>query len=143
LKKEQVEHAYSIDSSTGQILFHDTQGEEKKVRFSAKHKEAIDKGKKGAFIEIHNHPSSSSFSVTDLGTLSMFKSIAEIRVVGANGVQYTMSIGAGRRMSRHQIRRRYNALKSQINNYNWYEKSHMIIEKLAKEFGWEYKREET
>lgn len=44
---------------------------------------------------IHNHPSSSSFSSTDIVTLFKFNSISDLIVVGHDKTVYTLSLGGG------------------------------------------------
>jgi hypothetical protein len=44
-------------------------------------------------VFLHNHPSSSSFSLEDFDVMGAYPSIKEMRIIGHNGNTYTMSIG--------------------------------------------------
>jgi SPP1 gp7 family putative phage head morphogenesis protein len=69
------------------------------VELSLKMIQALDKQPPNSLVLLHNHPSSTSFSIADFDVMCSYKSIKELRVVGSNGKTYHVSVGNGKRPS--------------------------------------------
>jgi hypothetical protein len=74
-------------------------GKKNKVVLSKKMSEALGKQPPNSLVLLHNHPDSTSFSITDFDVICSYKSINELRVIGSNGKTYRISIGNGERPS--------------------------------------------
>lgn len=88
-------------------------------------------------ILTHNHSASDSFSIEDIESLNLIDDLEMIAAGGHDGTVYTLRIGEGTRLegfdlehAKLQWQRYY-----RINGRN----AHMATEKLAEEYGWEYK----
>lgn len=105
-------------------------------------------------ISLHNHPGSSSFSTADMNVACYLPSVREMRVIGHDGTKYFLKIGNGQRPEKHildevyyrtrnKLERKYIQELSDLSKRQkaWKELTHEINEKMAKKFGWEYRRE--
>lgn len=114
----------------------------------------LSKQAKSSVISLHNHPSSSSFSPEDMNVACILSSVKEMRVVGHDGTKYYLEIGDGQRKSLKEIRKTYESMiydfkdeyrelykKINDNKKAWKEVSHIVNERVAKKFGWKYRRE--
>ena len=114
----------------------------------------LSKQAKSSVISLHNHPSSSSFSPEDMNVACILSSVKEMRVVGHDGTRYYLEIGDGQRKSLKEIRKTYESMiydfkdeyrelykKINDNKKAWKEVSHIVNERVAKKFGWKYRRE--
>lgn len=116
----------------------------------------LDKNDMGkASILVHNHPSSSSLSVDDVGIMSEHK-LDHMIVIGHDGTLYRLSVtnktvpwwfGPGTATAGYRILQdqRLSYWKNKVNsgmNYNlaWKEHSHEVVTRLAKQLGLDYKR---
>jgi hypothetical protein len=97
-------------------------------------------------ICLHNHPKSSSFSLSDLDVMCSYNSIREMRVVGHNGTTYTMTVGDGERVSSKELdsfrKSIHNTVRTNIGNKavhgirtNYYSERNRLI---AEHYGWTY-----
>lgn len=123
------------------------------VRFTQPLVDFLNNASPDSLISIHNRPNSSSFSPEDLNVMSLFASIRQMRVVGANGYKYYVSVGSGTRPSFYDIRQVYTQEVAALQNKYlqkinagmpsaeaWQEHSHEAIKAIAKHFGWDYRR---
>ena len=114
----------------------------------------LSKKAESSVISLHNHPSSSSFSPEDMNVACILSSVKEMRVVGHDGTRYYLEIGDGQRKSLKEIRKTYESMiydfkdeyrelykKINDNKKAWKEVSHIVNERVAKKFGWKYRRE--
>ena len=114
----------------------------------------LSKQSESTIISLHNHPSSSSFSPEDMNVACILSSVKEMRVVGHDGTRYYLEIGDGQRKSLKEIRKTYESMiydfkdeyrelykKINDNKKAWKEVSHIVNERVAKKFGWKYRRE--
>lgn len=114
----------------------------------------LSKQVESSVISLHNHPSSSSFSPEDMNVACILSSVKEMRVVGHDGTRYYLEIGDGQRKSLKEIRKTYESMiydfkdeyrelykKINDNKKAWKEVSHIVNERVAKKFGWKYRRE--
>jgi SPP1 gp7 family putative phage head morphogenesis protein len=100
-------------------------------------------------ICLHNHPKSSSFSLADLDVMCSYNSIKELRVIGHNGMVYTMVAGNGQRVSAKELEKYENSIYSQIRQNIAYKATRGIRTTyfsernrlFADHFGWSYKEE--
>jgi SPP1 gp7 family putative phage head morphogenesis protein len=128
-------------------------GTRNKVVFTQHLIDFLNNASPDSLISIHNHPSSSSFSPEDLNVMSLFTSIRQMRVVGANGYKYYVSVGTGTRPSFYDIRQVYTQEVAALQNKYlkkinagmssaeaWQEHSHEAVKAVAKYFGWDYRR---
>ena len=144
---------YKIDSKTGSRLYV-LSGTKNQVQFTQELMDKLRDAEPESIISVHNHPSSSSFSVDDLNVLSEYKSIKYLTVVGHDGTRYLMRVGKGLRPTYAQIAREQSALR--LKYYDKYhqmvlnneltpeqankEFSNQINQELAQAFGWQYQR---
>lgn len=91
----------------------------------------------GKLILTHNHSASDSFSIEDIESLNLIDDLEMIVAGGHDGTVYTLRIGEETRLegfdlehAKLQWQRYY-----RTNGRN----AHMATEKLAEEYGWEYK----
>jgi len=114
------------------------------------------------FLLIHNHPSNASFSPSDIGLLQ-YSNAEHLVVIGHDGTLYRLSrTGETKFMTStfaptelKQIEYRWNVAKGRtMNGFEkrvkegeisaaraWKEHSHEIMQRVAKDFNLEYKRE--
>nr|DAM42333.1 MAG TPA: minor capsid protein [Bacteriophage sp.] len=109
---------------------------------------------KDSIISLHNHPSSSSFSPADMDIACRIESVKELQVIAHDGTRYFLEIGTGKRPEDHiiddefyktlnKLQSKYDNMfkKTKNNELVWKEHTHEVNEMLAKQFGWNYRRE--
>ncbi len=84
------EDLYILDLSTGKTITYTTQNTEMGIQRTAKLEEILSK-KNGDYVIIHNHPHSSTFSVSDLKTLFNSKSVNKMMAIGHDGSVYVIN----------------------------------------------------
>jgi len=152
--KTGTECLLSIDAKTGESVYSKIEGTSNEVTFPQSLADFLNNAAPNSIISIHNHPSSSSFSGADLSTMSRFESISYMTVIGHDGTRYVVNIGQGLRPTRKEISAEWEAAHDKYFDYfnnkvvsgeldpkdAWKEHSHLIMQEVAKKFGWEYRR---
>lgn len=131
-----------------------TTGTSNKVAVSRENMNYLKSLKKDSVISLHNHPSSSSFSPQDMDIACKLSSVKELRVIGHDGTKYFLRIGEGKRPDFYVIDDAYWNAKIKLDSkyykmlkenndqkLTWKEHSNEVVEMVAKQFGWEYRRE--
>lgn len=143
---------FTRSAKTGEQI-HALAGTQGSVSFTSSLIDYLSNAPKNSLVMIHNHPSSSSFSGTDLITFSKYPSIHYMTVVGHNGTRYTMKIGKGLKMKPEEVDREWNKIYDK--NYDYYDEQvrtskmtsrealvehiHQTNSEFANMFKWEYK----
>lgn len=152
-KRTNTESLMWLDLKGNEILPFAT-GDKTSVAISREDINYLKSLKNNTVISLHNHPGSSSFSPQDMNIGCILKSVKEMRVIGHDGTKYFLSIGDGQRPEGYIIEDMYYKIKKdlsakyykmfdEINDSQkiWKEHSNEINEKIAKHFGWQYRRE--
>jgi hypothetical protein len=153
--KTGTECLITIDSSTGQKAIPTEGGSESQVQLTPQMIQLFRLAPDQSLVTVHNHPSSSSFSDSDLNIMAKFRSIKEMAVIGHDGTKYYVSVGSGKRVTYDTIYRVHKASVQQLmpdyqgrvirgeisSKEAWREHSHRAMELTAKHFGWDYRRE--
>ncbi|NPV52205.1 MAG: hypothetical protein HPY71_01625 [Firmicutes bacterium] len=143
-----------VDASTGKQMISRVEGEKSSVAFRPDIHDFLLNAAAESVLSVHNHPSSSSFSAEDLNTLCMYPSIKYMTVVGHDGTRYLVKVGKGKRPGWREIVYKWTQARDKDYDYfwnkvhsgemtpeqAWYQHSHLTMEEVAKEFGWEYRR---
>jgi hypothetical protein len=143
-----------IDANTGKSIYSKVGGTSNEVVFPQSLLDLLHRAEPNSVIQVHNHPSSSSFSVEDIGNLAVHDSINTISVIGHDRTKYVLSMGSGQRVDWGTLQKEYNTFNKKHFDYfynqvisgkmteqqAWKEHSHRIVADLAEKYGWEYRR---
>jgi len=143
-----------IDAKTGDNVYPKVEGTTNEVVFPQSLIDFLNNAAPDSIIQVHNHPSSSSFSSADLIVMSYCKSISHIVVIGHDGRRYIAKVGQGLRPTNKEISLEWKAAHDKHFNYfnnkvargelrpedAWKTHTHLIIVEIAEKFGWEYRR---
>jgi SPP1 gp7 family putative phage head morphogenesis protein len=108
-KREQA----SMMTQDGKVIG-SAKGNKSEVILSGKMSAALDKQPPNSLILLHNHPGSTSFSMTDFSVMCKNGSIKELRVVGSNGRTYRVSVGNGERPSLAEMEKYEQSIETRI-----------------------------
>lgn len=139
----------------GEKAYDTLYGDESSVVLTPELKNYLIFSPKNNVISIHNHPQSSSFSVYDIDVALKFESIHYSTIIGHDGTRYILNCNIGKKPSNFaELQHKYK--KYNMKYYNkffqevtsgrmseqaaWKEHSHLIMQDLANEYGWEYRR---
>jgi hypothetical protein len=102
---------------------------------------------------VHNHPSSSCFSSTDLNLINKYDSIKYMTVEGHDGTKYMVNNNGNKIPAKDLINKYNNYNKKYFDYFNnqvvdqklnrkiaWKEHTHYILTDLTKDIGWSYNR---
>ncbi|PKM74915.1 MAG: phage head morphogenesis protein [Firmicutes bacterium HGW-Firmicutes-17] len=102
---------------------------------------------------IHNHPSSSSFSMEDIEVVNTFKSIKEMGVIGHDGTKYTLDLNdnhVDEQILKDEYLKARNSyfdffkkkvVKGKLTQKEaWKEHSDLILKDISKLFNWKYEK---
>ena len=146
----------TIDASTGQPVYEQVNGAANYVQFPAALIEFLRRADRGSVVLVQNHPSNSSLSSADLGTMAGYDSIKGMFVVGHDGTKYYVG-KKDTQLTVEAVLQRYEKFARQY--YDEYyrlvkakrmtpeqaskEFSHRVLESLAEELDLEYRRWDT
>lgn len=149
-----TESLICLDKTSGNIISKMLTGNKNSVGFSQDLIAELLLAKKNSIIMIHNHPSSSSFSSTDIVTLFKFNSISDLIVVGHDKTVYTLSLGGGAVLDAELFKEDYLRVKNELKfkyvekvkskklteKQAWYEHSNDVLNNLSNFYKWKYRR---
>lgn len=148
------EGLYWLDKK-GDSAYPDLTGTQNQVVFTNDLVKFLKNASNDSLTCVHNHPSSSAFSDSDLDVMCRFKSIDCMRVIGHDGVEYYAKVGAGQRPNYNDIKKSYSEAVQSLRGYfepkvlsgelepnkAWKEHTHQVLEMLAKKYEWLYWRD--
>lgn len=134
-------------------LLYQLDGEKSRVVFDQPLIDLLSAADERSLDFVHNHPSSSSFSLADIEVANQFKSIKEMGVIGHDGTKYTLDLD-GNHVDKQDLKSEYDQALSSYHNYYqdkvtsgkltsadaWKEHSSLAVEDVAKLFKWKYER---
>lgn len=145
-----------VTSNTERIVLTDLNGNIVRIKQGKTHNAniTIKQAKENSIILSHNHPSDRSFSLRDILTLNKNKCLKQINVIGHENSLYSLEIPPNKRLEQDIIVEWFNNFKK-VGNKKYYKDlisgkinkqkykylvDNYTVERLANEFGWEYKR---
>lgn len=148
------EGLYWLDKK-GDSAYPDLTGTQNKVVFTNDLVMFLKNAPNDSLTCIHNHPSSSAFSDSDLDVMCRFKSIDCMRVIGHDGVEYYAKVGEGQRPNYNDIKKSYNQAVQSLRKYfepkvlsgeldrnkAWKDLTHQALKMLAEQYEWIYWRD--
>ena len=135
-----VEHLIIYDIDNNQHILKTSNNSKNSVGDLKTYKTLIF-SKPNSLVPVHNHPSNSSFSFTDIATFNRFKSIGAIVVTTEKYFYYLEKNGINK--IKYSILNKYS---NQIRNYYFkeygktIESMHLVNKEIARKMGWNYGR---
>lgn len=151
-KKYGTEALMWLDKDGNEVLPFKT-GNSNSVSISIEDVLYLNSLEKNSIISLHNHPSSSSFSINDMSVMCNIRSVKTMRIIGHDGTRYSLSMGTGLRPSLETIEQTYRDIHGYTlpkyekmfaetgdKKATWKEHSNEIVRRVAGRFGWNYER---